>query len=150
MRSFTRHTLVALTPIAVLPLAGCIVVVSESDRESMSYSSEWAAASRRPVVGITMDSVEKPMAAQLGIDAGRSALITSVTPGRPAERAGVQKYDVVTGVDGTDWASPGHLREVIRAKKDGEDLRLRVLRGGQPMDLTIRIERPPTPAAPDQ
>lgn len=125
----------------VVALGGCVVVVGN---HSTRYDEEWYERYEgRPsrTIGVVIEPVGKALGAQLGVDPDKCTLITEVVSGRPAERAGVQKYDVVTQIDGVDSAPPGRLREVIRSKGAGESVKLRVLRNGQPLEIMVTLDK---------
>ena len=124
---------------AILALGGCVVVVGNrtaSYVDDYGYTGEYEIVRAR-TIGITTEPVEKPLAAQLGIDGSKAALVTSVISGRPAERAGVERFDVIVGVDAGDDAAPGKIREAIRAAPAGQPITLHIIRKGQPIDIQV-------------
>ena len=129
--------------LALLPLCGCIIAVGNS---TGSGEYRWQDDHERPRMGITLGEVEPPLASQLGVDARETSLILSVAGGMPAERAGLRAHDVVVQVNGSDRASPDELRRAIRSAPADSEIRLRVIRGGQPLDLTVVLGRGATPA----
>ena len=55
----------------------------------------------RLVVGVYFEAPSKALASQLGIeDRHRALMLTSIVKGGEAEKAGLQKYDVIVGIDG--------------------------------------------------
>jgi regulator of sigma E protease len=73
---------------------------------------------------------------ELGVVPVLRPQILEVTPGRPAERAGVLKGDVVLGVNGELGLDQPHIIERLK-KSPGVPLTLRVERAGQPLDVTV-------------
>jgi predicted metalloprotease with PDZ domain len=68
--------------------------------------------------------------------------ISQVISGSPAEAGGVQAGDLVTQVQG-DPASPEVLRRHLTSLRPGDRFRMRVLRDGRAVDLTLEAgERP--------
>lgn len=124
--------------LAAMPLGGCVLVVGndlDDDRRS------WRDEESPRMIGVTMGPVDGALASQLaGVDADRSTLILGVIGDMPAERAGVREHDIVVQIDGSDEASPDDLGRAIRRKGPGEEIRLRVLRAGAPVDLTIVMD----------
>jgi putative serine protease PepD len=76
--------------------------------------------SQTPVMGVRID-MEYP---------GPGARISDVTPGGPAEAAGVRAGDVVTAVDGVNVADPTALIVAIRSGAPGETITLTINRDG--------------------
>jgi S1-C subfamily serine protease len=128
---------IVLFTVAVTSLPGCIVV-NKSTYSDDAYAYDPASSRKR--IGVELGRVGEATAAQLRIDRDRATLITGVAEGSPAQRAGLQRFDIVTGVDGSDWASPSFLREAVHAKPAGEAVRLSILRGGQPIEVAVDVE----------
>lgn len=66
--------------------------------------------------------------------------LTSILPGLPAEKAGLKVADRVIEMDGTKIKNQQDLRGVIRAKKAGDDLKIKVVREGQEKEITVNLE----------
>ncbi|MDD5628532.1 MAG: S41 family peptidase [Elusimicrobia bacterium] len=65
-----------------------------------------------------------------------SAVIDTVIPGGPAEKAGLKSGDKITAVDGKPAATAEERIKAIRGQK-GTPVRISVERGGQPQDITV-------------
>jgi serine protease DegQ len=97
---------------------------------------------KRGYIGIAGQAVALPDA-QTTADRTRALLVVAVTPGGPAANAGVFVGDLVTGLDGHDVASPEELFDLLLADRVGRQVPLRVVRGGQAIELAVTIgERP--------
>ena len=64
------------------------------------------------------------------------ALVQSVLPDGPAERAGLRRGDLVVAVADTKVSNPQVLLEVVDAARLGEPLALHVLRQGRELTLS--------------
>jgi hypothetical protein len=96
----------------------------------------------RRVIGITATSATDALAAQLGIEADKVIVIESVNDGMPAAKAGLQRFDIITKVDGAGPANIGRLTEVIETKGASEPIRLTILRNGREQVVEVRpVER---------
>jgi serine protease Do len=72
------------------------------------------------------------------------AFVGEVSPGGPAEAAGVQIGDIVTRLNGTAVRDRTDLTRRIGQVSPGETIRLELLRDGRRETLTIRVRaRPP-------
>jgi len=89
----------------------------------------------------TTDVAAEPPAnrTRLGIEVDEGALVQSVVPGSAAEDAGLQTGDVVVAVDGTETPTSASVGEVIRGRKPGDQVRLRVLRLGEEIEVTATL-----------
>jgi S1-C subfamily serine protease len=77
-----------------------------------------------------------------GLDrtSGNAILITGVLSGGPAERADLQKGDVLLDFDGESLAGLDHLHRLLTADRAHRDVPVRVLRRGKLLDATVRPE----------
>ena len=94
---------------------------------------------RRGMLGVTVQSVNADLAKSLGLERVAGALISSVSPDSPAAKAGVQRGDVVTQLDGVAVTDSNHLRNHVAQKQPGSAVRLTVLRDGRTLDLSARL-----------
>lgn len=69
--------------------------------------------------------------------------ITSVSKGSPAEKAGLQKDDIIYEIDGVKLDSKSSLSDIIRAKKDGDKVKVNFMRDGKKKDekLTLATQK---------
>jgi putative serine protease PepD len=82
---------------------------------------------------------------------GNGARVESVTPGGPAERAGVQAgRDVIVGVDGDRVSSPDDLSAAIAARAPGDRVRVELRRGSErrSVEVTLRTRPETAPSSP--
>ncbi|MGD9693725.1 MAG: PDZ domain-containing protein [Phycisphaerales bacterium] len=94
---------------------------------------------KRPMIGVTLSDVGEALAGQLGIDPEKSVVISGVTKGMPAEKAGLKKNDIVVKIEGNAGASSEQLSEAIRSRKPGDEISLGVMREGKPVEIKVTI-----------
>jgi tetratricopeptide (TPR) repeat protein len=70
----------------------------------------------------------------------RGAMVSSVAPGSPAERAGIAANDLILKVDGRDVGGPGDLRDYVRGRPRGATVVLDLLRANMPRRVEVRLE----------
>lgn len=91
------------------------------------------------MLGITMGEPDEALRAHLGLGDRSVIMVDSVIEGLPASKAGLRKYDIIVGLDGSDdHVTAARLHDILLAKKPGDELMLRVLRGGE--KETYRVE----------
>lgn len=74
-----------------------------------------------------------------------AAKLVGVRARSPAAKAGLRNADVVIEVDGDSIETGDELREAIDAKKPGDEIRLKVRRGDDERELTVKLgTRPET------
>jgi S1-C subfamily serine protease len=98
---------------------------------------------KRGFLGIAGQPVELPEAQRRG-ERTRALLVVAVTSGSPAERAGVFVGDLITGLDGHDVASPEELFDLLLGDRVGREVPVRLIRGGQEIELPVTIGERPT------
>lgn len=75
------------------------------------------------------------------------ALITSVLRNGPADRAGVRSGDILIAVEGQAVQSTAAMLNAIAQLAPGSRARLRLVREGRELELTVSVGRRPTPGA---
>lgn len=83
--------------------------------------------------------------ASLGIglqDHRSGAQIVEVTPGSPAEQAGLLAGDVIVSLDGQTLASAKELTRRIGARQPGQSVQLAMLRNDSPIRLAVSLAGP--------
>jgi serine protease Do len=107
----------------------------------------------RGYMGVLLTDVTPAFQRSLNLSVSRGALVQDVTAGSPADRAGLQPYDVVFEVEGRHIETNAALIRDISARRPGTIARLAVMREARRIDLQVRLaERPQRgdadPAAP--
>jgi len=99
---------------------------------------------RRGWIGVTIQDVDQNSAKALGLDKARGALIGSVMPGEPADKAGVKAGDIIFAVDGTNIEDSNALLRTIAGKTPGTEINITVWRDGKTHELRLTLgERTP-------
>ncbi|MEW6746207.1 MAG: PDZ domain-containing protein [Planctomycetota bacterium] len=82
-------------------------------------------------------------------DALQSLPCDAVAKGSVAEKSGLEKFDIITHVNGEKGVTPEKLVEAIRGETAGDTLTLKVLQRGEPtvIEITFDAEPPPQKAA---
>jgi S1-C subfamily serine protease len=99
---------------------------------------------RRGMLGVTVQNVNSDLAKSLGLEKVSGALVSSVTAGGPAERAGVKRGDVVVALDGTAVTDSNALRNHVARTQPGSAVKVTVLRDGRPQELTAKLAELPS------
>ncbi len=94
-------------------------------------------------LGVHIENVT-PALAKAFHSAAQGALIGDVTPGGPADNAGLKKGDIVTEVNGQVITNYEQLRTDVGTMDPGTKATLKVIRNGQPMTFTATIGSFPT------
>ncbi|MEM8983364.1 MAG: DegQ family serine endoprotease [Pseudomonadota bacterium] len=103
---------------------------------------------RRGLLGVQIGTIERDQAKEFGLTTGGGALITEVSPGSAAEKAGLQLEDIIIGVDDKTITDANELRNAIGLMAAGEVVRIRIVRDGRTRTVRATLgERSETAAA---
>ena len=99
----------------------------------------------RGYLGVEMRTLNDDERDAMGLPATtKGVLINSVTPGGPAEKAGIQTYDVVVAVNGTATETGNALTRAVAGARVGDELRVDLLREGRRQTVTVRAAKRPS------
>ena len=73
--------------------------------------------------------------------------VSTVAPGSPAEKAGINEGDVIRSIDGTAVADSAVLGDAIAAHQPGDQVQVGVERAGKPETVAVTLEARPATAA---
>lgn len=100
----------------------------------------------RPWVGLYMAWMNAAAAKELGIPGDREGIgVGGTAPGGPAERAGLQRGDLILEANGTPLKSIGEFRKLVRAMEPGQELTLKGYRGANEMTWKVTVGELPQP-----
>ena len=94
---------------------------------------------RRGSLGVTIQPLTPDAISQLGLQNARGALVNSVVPGGPAERAGVRAGDVIIALNGAAIEDPNALRNAVARTPPGSEVTLTVWRNGGQQQVRVRL-----------
>jgi len=93
----------------------------------LSVAKRVMPARPNPTLGLVMHSVED------------GVRVSTVRDGMPAQKAGIKENDVVVGINDVDVADSQSLLEAVANAKTGDQIKIRVLRGGERMELAATL-----------
>jgi S1-C subfamily serine protease len=98
-----------------------------------------------PYVGLVMQPVQIPDSLQkkAGVNTATGLLVMHVEPAGPADAAGVLLGDVLLDMDGRAFADVDDMSEVLGQKGAGQEVQTSLIRGGQRLQVGIRIGNRP-------
>ncbi|MBM3340652.1 MAG: Do family serine endopeptidase [Betaproteobacteria bacterium] len=99
---------------------------------------------RRGRLGIEMADLTQALAQKLGVKTLDGVIMAVVQPGSPADKAGLREGDVVIAMNGRAVRNAAELRARLGLTPIGEEVELRVIRGGAQRGVKARIAAPET------
>ncbi len=97
---------------------------------------------RRGRLGASSEDITHDLAGSLGLASTEGAIISTVEPNSPAEKAGMKPRDVVIGVNGRAVRNAADLRNKVGMMPIGETIELRLMRSAKPLTIKIKIAKP--------
>jgi S1-C subfamily serine protease len=114
-------------------------------------------------LGISGSDLTPQIADVLNLDANSGALVQSVVPGSPADKAGISAGDaqvtidgqqlhaggdIITAVDGNAVSNMDDVVAAVDAKKPGDSVQLTLQHGGDTRNVTVQLTERPAQAGP--
>jgi serine protease Do len=94
-------------------------------------------------LGVGINTVDEKMAKQLNLKTDHGAIVLSVSPGSPAQKAGIQPYDILVTINGKSIDSARDLTNFVAESSVGSVLTLGLIREGKSKSVKAKItERP--------
>jgi serine protease Do len=97
----------------------------------------------RGYLGVIPQTLSPDRAKLLGVAEGQGALIGTIMPGSPAEKAGLKVEDVITAIDGQAVTDSASLRNRTFTLEPGSKIPLKVVRAGQELPFLVSIAEMP-------
>jgi serine protease Do len=94
-------------------------------------------------IGVEGEALTSESARNAGLERPTGMLVTGVSPGSPAARAGLRSGDIVYAIDGKEVLDPSSLRYLIATQPVGDAVTLTVVRGGSAQNLKLQLAAPP-------
>jgi serine protease Do len=90
-------------------------------------------------LGVSIGDMNEPLAQTYGFKEPRGAVVGQLTPGSPAEKAGIQPEDVILAVDDKEIHESSDLVSYVSSRAPGTSVRLRVFRGGSEKTMSVTL-----------
>lgn len=92
-----------------------------------------------PYLGVTLRKVTPRLREALNISAEQGAVVTEVSDGSPAAKAGIKTGDVIVRFAGRDVSSVASVLGALRSAKPGKEVPITVKRNGETVKMTVTI-----------
>ncbi len=93
----------------------------------------------RSMIGVEIASVSAALADSFGLDRPRGALVNNVSPGGPADKAGIRPGDVILAVDGRPVEANSSLPTMISTMTPGTETQLDIWREQKLQKVSLRV-----------
>ena len=94
-------------------------------------------------LGVSIQDLKGDLAEYYGAKGQTGVLVASVTPGDPADRAGIKARDIITEVNGKKIMTSRDLTTMVANLGVGDKAEINLLREGQPQSIEVTIGKRP-------
>ena len=98
---------------------------------------------RRGFLGVGIQDLTPAMAKAFQASDNHGAVVSDVTPGSPAAKAGLERGDVIVALNKKPVEGARQLRLGVAAMAPGSEVDVRVMRDGEPSDIPVTLGRFP-------
>ena len=98
---------------------------------------------RRALLGINVQQVTAEDAELYGLSEIRGVVVSQLSEDSPAAEAGLRPHDVIVGIEGRPVERVGELQRLVAQNRPGDDVRIDVVRYGEPLAITVRLTEAP-------
>ncbi|MEO1042124.1 MAG: Do family serine endopeptidase [Pseudomonadota bacterium] len=95
----------------------------------------------RGFLGVSVRDPEPQIISAVGLDEQTGALVANVSPGSPAEEAGIEAGDIILELEGEEIADSTALTRRVGALPPGEKVRVKVFREGKTRNFRVELAR---------
>jgi Do/DeqQ family serine protease len=93
----------------------------------------------RGQLGVSVQTLTSDLASGLGLKEVRGVLVSGVTPGGPADRAGLHSGDVITAIDGHPMDDPNALRNRVAGTAPNSQVKVSMIRDGREQQVNVKL-----------
>ncbi|HEY6364635.1 MAG TPA: DegQ family serine endoprotease [Candidatus Binatia bacterium] len=92
-------------------------------------------------LGVSIQGITPDLAASLGLEQVKGALVSNVVHNGPADRAGIKAGDVIVGYEGKAINNANDLPSLVAGTPVGKTVSLQVLRGEKETPIAVAVEK---------
>ncbi|MCC6544047.1 MAG: DegQ family serine endoprotease [Nitrospirae bacterium] len=98
-------------------------------------------------LGVYIQDITPELAKQFKLSSNRGALVSDVMEGSPADKAGLQRGDVILQYNGKEVENNSHLRNIVAQTQVGKTIDVKVIRDGRTELIKVVIGELPAEMA---
>jgi len=97
----------------------------------------------RGYLGVSVQRITPDLAKQFNLKEEKGALIGDIVEGSPAEKAGLQRGDIITAYDGKKIDEPYQLRNMVANTSPGKEVEIKIIRENTTKAIRVVIVEQP-------
>jgi serine protease Do len=90
-------------------------------------------------LGVGVQEITPELAKSFGMKEAKGALVSQVTSGSPAEKAGIEQGDVIVAFDGKELANSKELPQWVASTPVGKTVTVKVSRDGKAIERQVKV-----------
>lgn len=98
----------------------------------------------RAYMGIAIEDINEDIAGYMKLKNPEGVLVREVMPNQPAATAGMEPFDVITKINGTEIKNTRDLYRTVEKLEAGQSASIEVLRSNQAKNLKVKLVEQPT------
>jgi hypothetical protein len=136
--SAMKHTTVAIALATALALPQAVLVQAAETPAATPQAQPQAV---KGYLGVSIDRLPEALRAQLAgsIPPQQGVLVTQVMQGSPAEKAGIEPFDILLRYNDQELFSPEQLTKLVGSDTSGKPVKLTVVRAGDVSTLDVTL-----------
>tara|TARA_B100001057_G_scaffold153118_1_gene153258 strand:- start:1790 stop:2671 length:882 start_codon:yes stop_codon:yes gene_type:complete len=91
-------------------------------------------------LGVRTEGLPAVLSKQLSLPIGLHLSVAQIGPNSPAEKAGLQEFDVLLKLDDQTLVNEDQLKKLVRLKNPQEQITLSILRNGKSREIQVVLE----------
>lgn len=95
---------------------------------------------RRGKLGVNIQNLNDDTAKALDLKDTAGVLVSNVQAGSAGEKGGLKRGDIITAINGEKVEDSNILRNKIAGTLPGTEVKLSIIRGGSPQELTVTLD----------
>lgn len=98
-------------------------------------------------LGVLVQQITPEIADGLGLSEPKGALVSDVTPGSPADKAGIKRQDIITEFNGQKISDMQELPRLVASTTPGTQVQLKLLRNKKEQTVSLKLAELPEEVA---
>lgn len=94
-------------------------------------------------LGVRLMPVPQMLTVHIGLKEGQGQMVVNVVSDSGADKAGIERYDVITAIDEKDVKDYEQLVEAIRSAGTGSRVKLNVISKGKRQNVEVKLSEEP-------
>jgi membrane-associated protease RseP (regulator of RpoE activity) len=94
-------------------------------------------------LGVAVSAAPPALSHQLRLAEGVGLVVEQVIPGSPAQKAGIQQYDLLVKLNDQMLINPEQLATLVQTYRDGKEVTLELIREGERQTLSAKLSSNP-------